>query len=85
MVLAEGRPPAGTKTAEAAQQMMFNARLDAVVALVFMGVAVMVDRRLHPRVDPAGLQVGADGDARSWRGLMVLFPTEKVINDEHWF
>jgi carbon starvation protein len=27
---------------EAAQQMMFNARLDAVVALVFMGVAVMV-------------------------------------------
>ena len=40
--LAEGRLPAGAKTVEAAQQMMFNARLDAVVALVFMGVAVMV-------------------------------------------
>jgi carbon starvation protein len=40
--LAEGRLPAGAKTVETAQQMMFNARLDAVVALVFMGVAVMV-------------------------------------------
>ncbi|HEX8320896.1 carbon starvation CstA family protein [Longimicrobium sp.] len=40
--LAEGRLPAAAKTVEAAQQMMFNARLDAVVALVFMGVAVMV-------------------------------------------
>lgn len=40
--LAAGRLPAGAKTVEAAQQMMFNARLDAVVASVFMGVAVMV-------------------------------------------
>ncbi|HEU4882850.1 MAG TPA: carbon starvation CstA family protein [Longimicrobium sp.] len=40
--LAEGRLPAAAKTVEAAQQMLFNARLDAVVALVFMAVTAMV-------------------------------------------
>jgi carbon starvation protein len=40
--LAAGELPAGAQTAEAARRMMFNARLDAVVALVFMAVAVMV-------------------------------------------
>jgi carbon starvation protein len=40
--LAAGQLPAGAKTVEVAERMMFNARLDAVVALVFMGVAVMV-------------------------------------------
>jgi carbon starvation protein len=40
--LAAGELPAGAQTVEAARRMMFNARLDAVVALVFMGVTVMV-------------------------------------------
>jgi carbon starvation protein len=40
--LDEGRLPAAAKTVDAAQQMLFNARLDAVVALVFMAVAAMV-------------------------------------------
>ena len=40
--VAAGELPAGAQTVDAAQRMMFNARLDAVVALVFMGVAVMV-------------------------------------------
>ena len=40
--LAAGALPAGAQTADAARRMIFNARLDAVVALVFMGVAVMV-------------------------------------------
>jgi carbon starvation protein len=37
-----GRLPAAAKTVETAQRMIFNARLDAVVALVFMAVAAMV-------------------------------------------
>jgi carbon starvation protein len=40
--LQAGRLPAAAQTAEAAQRMIFNARLDAVVALVFMAVAAMV-------------------------------------------
>jgi carbon starvation protein len=40
--LAAGQLPAGAKTVEVAERMIFNARLDAVVALVFMAVAVMV-------------------------------------------
>jgi carbon starvation protein len=40
--LDEGRLPAAAKTVDAARQMLFNARLDAVVALVFMAVAAMV-------------------------------------------
>ena len=40
--LEAGRLPAAAQTAEAAQRMIFNARLDAVVALVFMAVAAMV-------------------------------------------
>ena len=40
--LAAGGLPAGATTVEAARRMMFNARLDAVVASVFMAVALMV-------------------------------------------
>ncbi len=40
--LAAGELPAGAPTVEAARRMMFNARLDAVVASVFMAVALMV-------------------------------------------
>jgi carbon starvation protein len=40
--LAAGGLPAGAQTVEAARRMMFNARLDAVVASVFMAVALMV-------------------------------------------
>jgi carbon starvation protein len=40
--LAAGELPAGATTIEAARRMMFNARLDAVVASVFMAVALMV-------------------------------------------
>jgi carbon starvation protein len=40
--LAEGRLPAAAKTVEAAERMIFNAQLDAVVAIVFMAVAAMV-------------------------------------------
>ncbi|HST61030.1 MAG TPA: carbon starvation CstA family protein [Longimicrobium sp.] len=40
--LAAGELPAGAPTIEAARRMMFNARLDAVVASVFMAVALMV-------------------------------------------
>jgi len=40
--LAEGRLPAAAKTVDAAQRMIFNAQLDAVVALVFMAVTAMV-------------------------------------------
>ncbi|HEX6911920.1 MAG TPA: carbon starvation CstA family protein [Longimicrobium sp.] len=40
--LAAGELPAGAQTVDAAQRMMFNARLDAVVALVFMAVALLV-------------------------------------------
>ena len=40
--LAAGELPAGAQTVDAARRMMFNARLDAVVALVFMAVALMV-------------------------------------------
>jgi len=40
--LAAGELPPGATTVETAQRMIFNARLDAVVALVFMGVALLV-------------------------------------------
>jgi carbon starvation protein len=40
--LAAGELPAGATTIETARRMMFNARLDAVVASVFMAVALMV-------------------------------------------
>ncbi len=40
--LAAGTLPPGAKTIEAARSMLFNDRLDAVVALVFMAVAVLV-------------------------------------------
>ena len=40
--LATGALPAGAKTIADAQRMLFNDRMDAVVALVFMGVVVMV-------------------------------------------
>jgi len=40
--LAAGTLPAGAKTAADAQRMLFNDRLDAAVALVFMAVVVMV-------------------------------------------
>jgi carbon starvation protein len=40
--LAAGELPAGAQTVETARRMMFNARLDAVVASVFMAVALMV-------------------------------------------
>ncbi|MBB4638167.1 carbon starvation CstA family protein [Longimicrobium terrae] len=40
--LAAGGLPAGAKTVDAARQMIFNARMDAVVASVFMAVAVLV-------------------------------------------
>ena len=40
--LAAGELPAGAASVQVAERMMFNARLDAVVALVFMGVTVMV-------------------------------------------
>jgi carbon starvation protein len=40
--LAEGRLPAAAKTVEAAERMIFNAQLDAVVAIIFMAVAAMV-------------------------------------------
>jgi carbon starvation protein len=40
--LAAGQLPAGAQTVDAARRMIFNARLDAVVAIVFMAVAVMV-------------------------------------------
>ncbi|HEX7243388.1 MAG TPA: carbon starvation CstA family protein [Longimicrobiaceae bacterium] len=40
--LAAGTLPPGAKTIEAARAMLFNDRLDAVVALVFMAVAVLV-------------------------------------------
>jgi carbon starvation protein len=40
--LAEGRLPAAAKTVDAAERMIFNAHMDAVVALVFMAVTAMV-------------------------------------------
>jgi carbon starvation protein len=40
--LAAGALPAGAKTVADAQRMLFNDRMDAAVALVFMGVVVMV-------------------------------------------
>jgi carbon starvation protein len=40
--LASGQLPAGAKTLADAQRMLFNDRLDAVVALAFMAVAVLV-------------------------------------------
>jgi carbon starvation protein len=40
--LAEGTLPAGMTTVEAARRVMFNDRLDAVIALVFMSVVVLV-------------------------------------------
>ncbi|HET7461907.1 MAG TPA: carbon starvation CstA family protein [Longimicrobium sp.] len=40
--LAAGTLPAGAKTVADAQRMLFNDRLDAIVALVFMAVVVMV-------------------------------------------
>jgi carbon starvation protein len=40
--LAAGELPAGAQTVETARRMMFNARLDAVVASAFMAVALMV-------------------------------------------
>jgi carbon starvation protein len=40
--LAEGRLPAGIASIEAAQRVLFNDRLNAVVASVFMAVAVLV-------------------------------------------
>jgi carbon starvation protein len=40
--LATGALPAGAKTVADAQRMLFNDRMDAVVALVFMAVVVMV-------------------------------------------
>jgi len=40
--LASGALPAGAKTIADAQRMLFNDRMDAVVALVFMAVVVMV-------------------------------------------
>ncbi len=40
--LDQGTLPAGLKTIEAAQRVLFNDRLDAVVASVFMSVAVLV-------------------------------------------
>jgi carbon starvation protein len=40
--LAAGELPAGARTAAQAHQMLFNDRLNAVVAVVFMAVAVMV-------------------------------------------
>jgi carbon starvation protein len=40
--LASGALPAGAKTVADAQRMLFNDRLDAVIALVFMAVVVMV-------------------------------------------
>jgi carbon starvation protein len=40
--LAAGELPAGARTIDVARRMMFNARLDAVVASVFMAVALMV-------------------------------------------
>jgi carbon starvation protein len=40
--LAEGTLPAGAKTVEAAQRMLFNNQLDAIVALIFMSVVVIV-------------------------------------------
>ncbi|HEX6036458.1 carbon starvation CstA family protein [Longimicrobium sp.] len=40
--IAAGELPAGAQTVEAAQRMIFNARLDAVVALAFMAVALLV-------------------------------------------
>ena len=40
--LAEGTLPAGMSTVEAARRVMFNDRLDAVIALIFMFVVVLV-------------------------------------------
>jgi carbon starvation protein len=40
--LASGALPAGAKTIADAQRMLFNDHLNAVVAVVFMGVVVMV-------------------------------------------
>ena len=40
--LAEGTLPAGMATVEAARRVMFNDRLDAVIALIFMSVVVLV-------------------------------------------
>jgi carbon starvation protein len=40
--LAAGQLPAGAKTIEAAERMLFNDRLNAVVALVFMAVVILV-------------------------------------------
>jgi carbon starvation protein len=40
--LASGQLPAGAKSIADAQRMLFNDRLDAVVALAFMAVAVLV-------------------------------------------
>ena len=40
--LAAGQLPAGAQTIEAAQRMLFNDRLNAVVALVFMSVVILV-------------------------------------------
>jgi carbon starvation protein len=40
--LARGALPAGAKTVDAARQMLFNDRLDAAVAVLFMAVVVMV-------------------------------------------
>ena len=40
--LAEGRLPANATSVEAAQRMLFNDRLDAAVALLFMAIVVMV-------------------------------------------
>ncbi|HYW13017.1 MAG TPA: carbon starvation CstA family protein [Longimicrobium sp.] len=40
--LAAGELPAGAQTVDTARRMMFNARLDAVVASAFMAVALMV-------------------------------------------
>jgi carbon starvation protein len=40
--IAEGTLPAGINTMEAAQRVVFNDRLDAVIALIFMAVVVLV-------------------------------------------
>jgi carbon starvation protein len=40
--LAAGQLPAGAKTIEAAERMLFNDRLNAVVALIFMAVVILV-------------------------------------------
>ena len=40
--LAEGALPAGAQTIEAAKRMLFNNQLDAIVALIFMAVVVIV-------------------------------------------